>query len=551
MLSQSVVRLTVTLVFGMLASVAVAQPSLTHLKPAGMQRGTTQTIECFGKFDWPINVQCLGATVECLEKSGQLSVTVAPELSSDCVWLRLYDSSGASASVPLLVSDAASLAEVEPNNVPDEAQVIPSVDGSTSVIVDGVLEKRGEVDGFAVQLAAGQTLVAVVDANASFGSPMDSIIQVVSPSGTVVGENHDFRGLDPGVTFTAKEAGIYVVRLFAWPSKPNQQIAYQGAANFIYRLTLTTEGYITHPVEQIAEPGSSVRVAGFNLPPALKGIAVPLSTGPQGTQRDANGKALGFVRIPGIVGSARVQIAVDTGDDGPAIEIDNSSGSEMAVGDVRSGLIEQAGDDHMYSLTLRKDQTVDLLAESVSLYSDLVPILKLSDSKGKVLKQTSERGAAVDAKLTFKAAADGDYQLSVRDRFNSAGPRHFYRLSVTERRSDFKLSIATDRFTVTKDKPLEIPLAISRTSGVGEPVGDIAFVVEGLPGGVTAAPAISKAGGESAKKVTLKLSASGQAFSGPIRIVGTSASGLERAAMTPPSYGVAFDRAWLTAKPSE
>ncbi len=530
-----------------LGNAGAAEPSLTHLKPAGIERGTTKTIECFGKFEWPVKIDCPGAVVECLEEKGQLSVTIDADLPSDRVWLRLYDSTGASSAVPLLIGEVSGVAEIEPNNAPDEAQDIPAIgDGSTNVIVDGVLEKSGEVDGFAVKLSAGQTLVAVVDANTTFGSPMDAILQVALPDGTVIDENHDFRGLDPGLAFTAQETGTYIVRVFAWPSNPNQQIRYQGAANFVYRLTLTTQGYVTHAVEQFATVGSSMQVTGMGMRSPHTGMALRLALDERFLELDAEGGEVGFVRIPGVAGSARVGLIGEEVGVGKGVELFDASESTLALNSAVSGLLEVAGEEQDYLLDIQKDQVVQVVVESVSIHSDLVALATISDLTGKVLKQTSERGAAVDAKLTFKAPADGEYRLSVRDRFNSGGPRHYYRLTVRQPRSDFKLTVATDRFAATKDKPLEIPVVVQRTGGIGEPVGDISISVEGLPEDIELSPVVSSSSGDSAKRVTLKLSAGVQAFSGPIRIIGKSAGGKQRSALAPASYGASFERLWLT-----
>jgi hypothetical protein len=82
------------------------------------------------------------------------------------------------------------------------------------------------------------------------------------------------------------------------------------------------------------------------------------------------------------------------------------------------------------------------------------------------------------------------------------------------------LKVATDIFTLTPTKPLEIPVAITRLGGFNQP---ITLSVEGAPKeiGVTA----------SAKGITVQLSQK-VTFAGPIRILGTSKDGSIRAART-------------------
>ena len=72
-------------------------------------------------------------------------------------------------------------------------------------------------------LKRGQTLVAALKGH-RLGSPMDAVLQVVSPAGFVLSQNDDGAGLDPRLVFEATEAGRYVVRGFAFPSEPNSTI---------------------------------------------------------------------------------------------------------------------------------------------------------------------------------------------------------------------------------------------------------------------------------------------------------------------------------------
>lgn len=546
-------------------SVRADGPTLTHLKPAGMQRGTTRTIECFGQFEWPLTISCPGATVKCLEEKGKLSVAVDASIASDRIWIRLHDAAGASDAIPLLVGELPSVDEVEPNNAPDEAQAIPQPsDSIVACTIDGVLEKNGDVDGYSVELAAGETLVAVAEANTSFGAPMDAILQVALPDGTVVDENHDFRGLDPGLAFKAKESGTYVVRIFAWPSQPNQQIRYHGAANFIYRLTLTTGPYITHALDQAAfgNGTANIRLAGWNLPVGAHAQAEPLSFLGQELEFGPNDSSLanssiGFVRAPGIAGSARIRI-LEQAFSGS----ENSAAPNCTANSVRSGLLDKPNEEHVYFIELLKDQSVEIAVDAVNLYSELVPSVTLHDPTGKVVKETSERGAASDESFTYKAPTDGQYKLTVRDRFGLGGPRHFYRLSIAEPLAGFSLATISDRFVVTSEKALEIPITVTRKAAaqvavVGQTVGDIHVSVEGLPDGTQIATAVSSEAGETSKKVTLTLTTDGRAFSGPIRIIGRSVgnssegSEISRAARTPARFGASFEQHWLTVVAKE
>ena len=52
---------------------------------------------------------------------------------------------------------------------------------------------------------------------------MDAVLQVVSAKGFVLAQNNDAVGRDPRIVFEAPTTGTYIVRLFAFPSTPEQQ----------------------------------------------------------------------------------------------------------------------------------------------------------------------------------------------------------------------------------------------------------------------------------------------------------------------------------------
>ena len=264
---RTVVRnVLITLSVGFLsAESSAAPPTLSHLFPAGGQRGTQVVATCTGEFAWPVQVWAPGVEVHAAEEKGKLEVSIPEDLAADRIWIRLHNEEGASAAVPFLIGGLKETMEQEPNNSPRNAQ---DVNGA-GVVVNGILKEKGDVDGFAVELEAGQTLVASVDANHHLGSPMDAILQVATADGTVLAENHDALGLDPRIVYTAANCGTYVVRLFAFSSTPNTRIAFQNGDNYIYRLTLTTGPFMTHAIPLTvsqAEPGTADAV-GWNVPP--------------------------------------------------------------------------------------------------------------------------------------------------------------------------------------------------------------------------------------------------------------------------------------------
>lgn len=547
-------------------------PTLDYCKPAGLQRGTVATIELSGKFDWPIQVDCPGAMVECLTEKGKLLVGIDNNLVADRVWLRLYNAEGASVARPLLIGNLHEVAEQEPNNRVEAAQDLAEWIGSEhfpSILVNGVLEKSGDIDCYSVELQKGQTLVAAVEANEAFESPMDAILQVTLPDGTVVDENHDAVGLDPRITFEAPENGTYCVQIFAWPSQPNQRIQFHGGANYVYRLTLATGPYLLHAI-----PGSlptddtkqTASVSGWNLT-AAESAVIPQderirNTFPELEPHGLIALAESSLEYVGLPKTSQTRSPfrppanlIRVRRHPPSLVVNPSRPTakaelEIEMNSIICGTIKSAGEEHTLKLPLKNNQSVAIVVEALQLHSRLVPWLRVTDSDSKVLSKTKITGNAADAALDFRAPADGDYQLVIRDRFQAGSKSHFYRCTVCEAKADFELSVSSEQVIVKPDDPVEVEVTVKRRETNTTPIGDITIEAVDLPTGVTCEPVVSTAKDDSKSKVKLVLRSSGIPFSGRFRVKGTHAD-TERFAKTPPRLGVSFDRIWLTVLPKK
>jgi hypothetical protein len=162
--------------FGLIALILTtpaiaAAPILSHIFPAGGQRGAKVTVTCTGKFDWPVKVFAPGIEVATGSESSKVEIAVPANLAADRVWIRFYNAEGASAAVPFLIGQLPEVAEQEPNNTTGNAQAI----ADPNLTINGVLA-AADVDGFAVPLQEGQTLVAALDAHTRLGSPLDAIL---------------------------------------------------------------------------------------------------------------------------------------------------------------------------------------------------------------------------------------------------------------------------------------------------------------------------------------------------------------------------------------
>jgi hypothetical protein len=385
------------------------------------------------------------------------------------------------------------VAETEPNDAPDKPQAV-----EPRAVVSGKLSKNGDADGFAVELKQGQTLVAAVQANAILGSPIDSVLQVCqlverrSTSGQLAGveafvaaQNHDAVGLDPQVVFTAPRDGRYLVRLFAFPSEPNSTIGFAGGDNFLYRLTLTTGGFLDH-VLPLALPADATQAqtAGWNIPQTGFVLDAPAASAAAGSLEPPDG-ALAWLFHPEMAGAwllPRIaRVCIVAGDSS-----DTKQPQEVKLPVTISGGLDADGDEDAFAFAGAKDQKLRVQVESKSLGFPLDAHVALLDHEGKMLAEQDDTGRDErDPLLNATLPADGQYRVVIRDLHDRGGPRMAYRLTIETPQPDFAVSLAADSFLLAADKPLEIPLNVVGREGFNDP---LEVRVLGLPAGVTAEP---------------------------------------------------------------
>jgi hypothetical protein len=506
-----------------------APPTVTHLYPAGARRGTTVDVTAGGTFErWPVKAWASdkGITITPGKDKGAIRIAVAAEVAPGTHWIRLHDEQGASGLRPFLVSTLPEVNEKEPNDEATKPQVLDSL----PVVVNGQLIKTGDVDCFAVKLTKGQTLVASLEANQRLGSPMDGIVQILSERGSVLAENNDCHGLDPQVVYQATNDGTHVVRVFAFPATPDATIRFAGGETFVYRLTLTTAGFVesVFPLAvSRAAPGSVERI-GWNIGDALRKVKVPRGEGDTVELSHPDLAGLASVRLEPHAAIAEVE------------PNDAAHPQAITVPVTISGRIGLRGDVDVFQFEAKKGNALFFALEGPSLRSPIDPVLHLRDAAGKVLSRANDREGK-DATLTFNAPADGKYTIEVRDLHGDGGPGYFYRLRVVHPELDFTLRIAADRYGIEPGKPTKVPIVVEKQNGF---TGEVELAIVGLPAGMTAAPAVAK--GKGFVDVELLIEAKANAIPGDVRVVGRAKT-VERTARIPaPGVGVFVPHLWLS-----
>ena len=161
-MSVRLIAPTAVLAAGILGHAAA--PTLDHVLPVALAPGSSNVVALVGKFDpWPPRFwsDLPGLVVQPSTNNGAVVVHVPSNAPPGVRFLRAFNAEGASAPRFLVIDSSTPLvAESEPNN--DAASnANPAM---PPVVINGRLEKSGDVDSFQFNLAKGQSVVAWADA---------------------------------------------------------------------------------------------------------------------------------------------------------------------------------------------------------------------------------------------------------------------------------------------------------------------------------------------------------------------------------------------------
>jgi hypothetical protein len=486
------------------------EPSLTRLVPSGGGRGTEVQVTAAGKFpDWPVQVACdhAGLQWEPQEEAGKFLVRIAADARPGVARVRFHGPQGATVLKPFVVGELPEVREQEDdkqtNDRPKQAHVLESL----PVVFNGALDRPRDVDTIAFELQAGETLVASLLANQVLQSPVDASLQLLDESEFVVAQNLDFHGLDPRLVFTAPRTGRYYIRLFGFPAAPDSSISFSGNADYLYRLTLTTG-----PQAEYVLPLAVSGVSETTLEPQGEHVdGLPAATV---TADAVAGQSAWSVSLPG--GGRELVLPVQ----GYPVVTAESTSTRAAPKQLElpmsvSGCLAEPNTEHVFAFKAAAGSQWRLELLGRELGSPIDPLLLLLDAEGKVLQRQDDQGrGTADPQFDWKAPADGEYRVVVRDLYGHGSRLHYYRLCIEPQTPDFSASVTGELLKTSVGKPLAVEVTIERRYGYAE---ELQVVAENLPEGVRCAPAVSAGSGDSAKKVTLTLEAD-QLYQGPLHL---------------------------------
>lgn len=378
------------------------KPTLEHIYPAGAGRASTNQITFSGKFEpWPPSfwVSDPGIQIVAETNKGKATLIVGADASPSLHTIRVFNSDGASDPRVFVIGTEAELRDTEPNDHFAKPQQLTNF----PLMVNGRLDKNGDVDSFSIPLKGGEWVDARVDCY-TLMSKSDAALRLVTAEGEQLTWNHDFASLDPRITWRAERDQTVVLQIFGFAYPANSQIQLNGGEGAVYRLHLRTGSKL--PADLAEKPG----------------------------EQEPN----------------------DLADKAATLDLPTTV----------AGTICAPTDLDRFAVELKKDETLEAILEAASLGSPLDAWIGIENPEGKELKRDDDSDATRDPKLEWKATEDGKFILTAGSVTHRGSDKHRYRLRTRKLEPDFTATVSQSSFVIAPGSTNEIKFNFKRLRGL-------------------------------------------------------------------------------------
>lgn len=255
-MAACVVMLTVDLAFGQ------APPVLNTVFPVGGKSGTSVEVTVTGgNLQSLQTLHCSVSGIKCEKiEASRFRLTIPADTPPGLCDLWAVGDNGISAPRTFVIGSRVEQLEVEPNEVATAATPIP-----LDVVINGQIDKHGDVDHFRFDAKQGQRVVIECWAE-RIDSRMRAVLEILDVSGRRLAVNRGYYGIDPLIDFQVPDDGSYVVKV--------HDLISSGGAELYYRLDIDTGPRVAFSVPNVIERGKTSRVAlyGWNLSHQVSGF---------------------------------------------------------------------------------------------------------------------------------------------------------------------------------------------------------------------------------------------------------------------------------------
>ena len=438
-----------------------------------------------------------------LQMNRQLSEMVIIEVTVDAGIapgkreLRLRTSAGLTNPMVFQVGTLPEVYELEPNDrqayprLPQMPKLISLPSDKpleTPVLLNGQI-MPGDVDRFRFRARRGQQLVIETHARSLIPYLADAVpgwfqatVALYDATGREVAFADDFRfNPDPVLFYRIPRSGDYELEI--------RDSIYRGREDFVYRVAVGEQPYITHAFPLGGKEGVNTvaAVVGWNLPEK----SLPLDTRPGGDSirktKYRKGKTC----------SNPVPYAVDTLPECNETESNDTTRDAQRIDlpKIINGRMDKPGDIDVFAFRARAGDKIVAEVYGRRLNSPLDSLLRLTDASGKVLElnddymlkqehlHTNMMGLVThhaDSYLMAEVPEAGKYYVHLADSQRHGGDAFGYRLRVAAAQGDFALRVAPSSINTYQGRVAPIGVHALRKDGYD---GEIEVVLKNAPTG--------------------------------------------------------------------
>ena len=463
-------------------------PVVSSVMPAGAQRGASVEVEIRGRnLSEATELRFARQDIQGeIISSGFYEIRARVKVG-ESVPLRIHDyrlrtPQGSHVGV-FHVGSLPQHAEAEPNDDLAKAQAV-----STPSLIDGFLE-ADEYDFFRFHAQAGQTVILDLLATRT-ASPLDATLAILDQRGNELDYSDDYYMFkDPHLTFTAKQAGEYFVRVMG-----RRAFTFRGPTAGSYRLVIGEVPLMRKVLPVGARRG---RTAEFELSGVNLDSVRTIMLGDElarGEVLEATAERLTFrMSVPADLMPGRYFLrAFSEAVESPLpLPILISDVDEQLSSSARSrshpqhvdlpvainGILERRKAADFFSFDVAAGRRVAFRVDSMQLGFLLDPALFIYDLEGRQLAyqdepapNNSKEMPNLDPYLVHEFEKAGRYVVMIRDSAVRGHPDYVYRLLIEPVEPDFTLHALTPSPTLFRGKTNDLVVRVKRLGGWDTPV---------------------------------------------------------------------------------
>ena len=474
----------------LVASAFAGSPRLYHTYPAGAQRGGEMEVTCSGQnledprtllFDEP-GFESQIMTSDKGKFTAKIKVPADARLGEHT--FRVICNSGVSDVRLFFVSPFPMVAEAESKQRPKPPQ---HIELNTTVYGHTPDDAKAEYE---VDLKKGQRLsVEVIGVRLHTQTPYDPFLTIAKADGTPLIEVDDtgFSKQDPVASILAPEDGKYII------SVRDTTNAGPGQCHYLMNIGTFARPLAVYPAGGPAGENVKVKLVGDAGGPIEQTVKLPEKAnenfGLYTVNQDQPTPQPNLMRVSNFPNVMEVE---------PNNDINHATPVDQEFPVALNGIIAAKDDIGYFKFKAKKDEPLEFTVWARRLGSPLDSVLDIYNDKGTNRLATNDDAGGPDSYLRWKAPADGEYFIGIRDQLYRGGPSFVYRIEVT--RIESKLTAWLPEMTINQNqdrRAVAVPkgnryasLVRIKRADIG---GDVQLEAEGLPTGISvSAPPVDK-----------------------------------------------------------